>query len=90
MYDGRSKMPSTPDVRLEKPFFYEGITCDEYFVEWRYFGSCNDMINYKPLRKQLEDGDIVFDKVPEKYKSLLPFPEKCTAFEDLLKKDIAV
>jgi len=85
-YDGRVKVPSTPEYRREKPFYYEGITFDEYLVEWYYFGSCNTpdkMINYKTLRKQLEDGDI--KSIPDSYKILCPFPENCTAFEDLIK-----
>ena len=86
MYNGRAKVPSTMEFTFEKPFYYDGITFDEFFVEMYYYGSRNTpekMMNYKPLRKQLEDGDIM--SIPDEYKLLCPFPENCTAFSDLIK-----
>ena len=86
MYNGAEKVPQTSEWRLEIPFYYDGITYDEYFIEWYYFDSCNTLekkLNYKPLRKQLEDGDIT--SIPNSYKALCPEPDKCTAFNDLLK-----
>ena len=86
MYDGTAKVPITHEYRFEKPFFYEGITFDEYFVEWCYHSACiagKKMTTYKPLRKQLEDGDII--TIPDEYKKLCPDPDNCTAYIELIK-----
>ena len=91
MYNGKEKVKSTDFWTLDAPaskapFYYDGITFDEFFVEMYYFGSRNTpekRINYKPLRKQLEDEDIT--NIPDEYKFLCPFPEECTAFSDLIK-----
>jgi len=86
VYDGTAKVPATHEYRFEKPFYFEGITFDEYFVEWCYHGSCiarKEMVGYKPLRKQLIDGDI--HSIPDEYKKLCPYPENCTAFMGLQK-----
>jgi len=86
VYDGTVKVPVENGLLFEKPFFYEGITYDEYFVEQCYLHACiarQDMIGYKPLREQLIDGDI--QSVPDEYKISCPYPESCTAFEDLVK-----
>ena len=85
MYKGMEKVPSTSEWTFEKPFYYDGITYDEYFVEWYYFNTCNTpemRINYKSLRKQLEDENIT--NIPNSYKALCPEPDKCTAYQDLL------
>ena len=86
MYDGTAKVPATHEYKHESPFYYDGITYDEYFVEWCYLSACiahKKMTTYKSLRKQLIDGDITF--ISDEYKKLCPFPEKCMAFADLLK-----
>ena len=54
MYNGREKVTPMGLWDFERPFFYDGITYDEYFVELCYFSSRNTaekVINYKPLRK---------------------------------------
>ena len=86
VYDGTAIVPATHEYRFESPFYFDGITYDEYFVEWCYHSACiacQKMVGYKPLREQLIDGDITF--IPDEYKKLCPFPEKCTAFMDLVK-----
>ena len=89
MYNGMEKVKPTDfwtmDAPASKaPFYYDGITYDEFYVESYYYGACSSMKKtYKSLRKQLVDGDIT--SIPDEYKALCPFPEKCTAFSDLIK-----
>jgi len=67
------------------PFYFDGITNDEFLIEQYYYGmyaGASKILNYKPLRKQLIDGDIM--SIPDEYKKLCPYPENCKAFTDLL------
>ena len=56
----------------ENPFYYDDIEQDEYLMESAYYrdyiahAAQGDIWNYKPLMKQLKDGDI--DRLLEKYK----------------------
>ena len=58
----------------ENPFYYDGIKQDEYLTEMVYYSEfVSDTERrvkekYKPLMKQLQDGDI--KKIPDKYKYL--------------------
>ena len=95
MYDGTQKVPVDMFWTFEgkqtastAPFYFDGITFDEFFVEMFYYDYhhatlARKHIKYKPVRKQLEDGDI--SVIPSEYKFHLPFPEKCTAYIDLVK-----
>ena len=84
MYDGTVKVPATHEYKFESPFYFDGITYDEYFVEWCYYSACiAGKKIYKSLRDQLLDGDISF--ISDEYKKLCPYPEKCTAYIDLVK-----
>ena len=84
MYDGTAVVPATHEYKFESPFYYDGITYDEYFVEQCYYHAwiAQKIVEYKPLRNQLMDGDI--QSVPEEYKISCPFPEDCSAFVDLV------
>ena len=85
MYYGTGVVPATHEYKFESPFYFDGITYDEYFVEQCYYHACiagKKMIGYKPLRKQLIDGDI--QSVPDVYKKLCPDPDNCTAFTELI------
>ena len=83
VYNGREKIPQTAEFSFEKPFYCNGMTYDEYYVEWCYYMAwiASREKPYKSLQKQLEDGDIT--SIPEEYKLLCPYPEICTAFEKL-------
>ena len=86
MYDGTAIIPATHEYKFESPFYFDGITFDEYFVEQCYYHAYiarKKMIGYKTLRKQLLDGDI--QSIPDEYKISCPYPEKCTAYIDLVK-----
>ena len=85
MYNGRAAVPQTAEYFFEKPFYYNGITFDEYYVEWGYYMTWHATHKkpYKPLREQLADGDII--NIPDEYKVLCPYPGNCTAFEDLIR-----
>ena len=86
MYDGTAIVPAIHEYMFESPFYFDGITYDEYFVEQCYYYAClahKEMIGYKTLRKQLIDGDI--QSVPDEYKKLCPDPDSCTAFVKLIK-----
>ena len=84
MYDGKIKVPRTAEFTFEKPFYYDDMTYDEYYVEWCYYMLWSALREnpYKSLRKQLEDGDI--SSISNEYKVLCPYPENCTAFADLV------
>ena len=86
VYDGTVKVPVTHDYKFEKPFFFDGITEDEYIVEQCYYHAwiaSKNKIEYKPLRNQLIDGDI--QNVPDEYKISCFDPDNCTAFAELIK-----
>ena len=84
MYNGTDKIPSTHEFKHEKPFYRDGMTYDEYFIESVCFSeSIVKKIKYKSVEQQLIDGDI--HVIPDKYKISCPFPEKCTAYADLIK-----
>jgi len=84
VYNGTKKVPATHEYMFEKPFYYEGISYDEYFVEWVCFSESIVKNNiYKSVKQQLIDGDI--RTIPEKYLKLCPNPENCTAYLDLLE-----
>ncbi len=56
---------------MENPFYYEGIKLDEYLTEKTYYGMwlAKWAIKgkpYKPLMKQLRDGEI--SRIPAEYK----------------------
>jgi hypothetical protein len=58
-----------PHSLKEAPFYYDGISQDEYITEMHYYDDflCNhNGSEYVPLRKQLKNGLI--DKIPEEYK----------------------
>lgn len=67
------------DGMKENPFYYDAIDPDEYLMESAYYGECiaraarGEIWNYKPLMKQLKDGDI--KRLPEKYKKYCLNPE---------------
>ena len=66
-----------PQMR-ETPFFFEGITQDEYLTENTYFleviaNSVGKAYDYKSLRQQLLDGEIT--EIPKKYKRFCIDPE---------------
>ena len=85
MYDGTTKVPATHEYKFESPYYFEGITYDEYFVEQCYLGYCianKKMVGYKTLREQLIDGDI--KTIPDEYKISCPYPENCTAYRSLV------
>jgi len=85
-WNGMDKVPMTHEFKHESPFYFDGITYDEYIVERCYHGMCivkKKMIGYKPLREQILDGDI--QSIPDEYKVSLPYPENCTAYANLLK-----
>lgn len=87
MYNGKESVPATHEYKRESPFYFDGISFDEYLVEQRYHHSCiarKKMIGYKTLREQILDGDI--EEIPDEYKVSLPFPEECTAYSYLLKR----
>jgi len=84
VYDGTAIIPATHEYKFESPYYFDGITYDEYFVEQCYYHACIARKKiYKTLRKQLLDGDI--QSIPDEYKISCPFPEKCTAYMDLVK-----
>ena len=71
------------------PYYFDGMTFDEYFIEDSYYSYRLSkpelrIKEYKSLRKQLEDGDIY--SIPEECKTMLPYPEKCTAYKELLSE----
>jgi len=85
VHDGMKCVPATHEYMFESPFYFDGITFDEYFIEQSYLGYCianKKMIGYKTLRKQLEDGDI--DIIPDEFKISCLFPDNCTAYNDLI------
>ena len=95
MYDGTQKVPvdmfwtfEGGQIASAAPFYFDGITFDEFFIEMFYYDYHHAIlvpkyIKYKSVRKQLMDGDI--SEIPDEYKYHLPFPEKCTAYIDLIK-----
>jgi len=93
VYNGLAEVSATMFWSFEAPagkapFYFDGVTFDEFFVEKCYHDYYMARIaprggKYKPLRKQLEDGDIA--SVPNEYKILCPDPDNCTAFNDLIK-----
>ena len=88
MHNGAEKILPTMFWTFEAPvskapFYYDGMTYDEYFVEMYYFSIYATSAKYKTLRKQLEDGDII--NIPDEYKALCPHPDSCTAFRNLVK-----
>ena len=93
MYKGTEKVDATMfwicgAVASSAPFYFDGITYDEFLVEdsyrnYHHAKLAKQLYPYKIIRKQLEDGDI--HSIPNEYKSLLPFPENCTAYANLLK-----
>ena len=93
MYDGSERVPLTMIwskglTVTHAPFYYDGITYDEFLVEECYRNYyhailASKKIGYKSLKKQLEDGEI--QSVPDEYKITCPFPEKCTAFSNLVR-----
>lgn len=84
-WNGTESVPATYDYKHEKPFYFDGITFDEFLVEQCHYHTCiaQSVIEYKPLREQIIDGDI--QSIPEDYKVSLPYPENCTAYVELLK-----
>ena len=87
-WDGMKEVPATHEFKHESPFYFDGITHDEYLVEGCYYRYCianQRMIGYKTLREQIIDGDI--QSIPDDYKTSLPYPEACTAYAGLLKAD---
>ena len=95
MYDGTKKVPIDMFWTFEgrqtaptAPFYFDGITFDEFYVEMFYYDYHRTVlarkhVKYKSVKKQLEDRDI--SEIPDEYKSHLPFPENCTAYKHLLK-----
>lgn len=63
----------------ENPFYYDDIDPNEYLMESAYYGDYiahaarGEIWDYKPLMKQLMDGDI--DRLPEKYKKYCLDPD---------------
>jgi hypothetical protein len=92
VYNGREKVAAsdfwTTEAPASKaPFYYDGITRDEFFVEQYYFlyytaKLAPKLKAYKTLRRQLEDGDIL--GIPDGFKALCPDPNNCMAFLDLI------
>mgnify|MGYP000312226922 FL=1 len=59
------------EATKEAPFYYDGITLNEYMTELCYYMINFDLVKqgkYKTLKQQLADGDI--SEIPEKYKAL--------------------
>lgn len=84
-WNGMQAVPATHEYKFESPFYFDGISYDEYFVEQCYHHACiarSKMIGYKPLRKQIIDGDI--QSIPDEFKISLPYPGNCTAYANLL------
>ena len=84
-WDGMKEVPATHEFKHENPFYFDGITYDEFLVEQCYYHTCiaQNIIKYKTLREQIVDGDIYC--IPDEYKVSLPYPETCTAYANLLK-----
>jgi len=92
VYDGTDKVLPTMSWSsglpvTYAPFYFNGMTNDEFFVEecyrnYYYARLAPNHMAYKTVRKQLEDGDI--DSIPDEYKISCPYPEDCTAYSDLV------
>ena len=101
MYNGLEKIPQEEAPTLawsgsfsganRAPFYFDGMTWDEFFVEDCYYlyhhaKLARDLIPYKTIKKQLEDGDI--NSIPDEYKITCPFPENCTAYKELINENL--
>jgi len=85
VYNGKESVPATREYSHESPFYFDGISYDEYFVEQTYRNYCmanKIMVGYKTLRQQIIDGEI--DSISDEFKLALPYPENCTAYSELL------